>query len=156
MGWTPSMVTVKRLHCDQRPTIMIYIHNMITWKRTFAVCRNPKEWSHSSMVRNYINILKYNNQQRWRQNDAIVIVEKNDDRQRKEERVEVRFLCYLRCHWRRRCQCRGRFQKQNSIGGGGVYGDSIIAQKISLGVISNPREWSHSWEMSKPIKTTKK
>ena len=30
---------------------------------------------------------------------------------------------------------------------GGVYGDNMIAQQSSLGVISNPNEWSHLWAM---------
>ena len=47
------MVTVKKLHCDRIPTIIIYGDNMIAWKRTSNVCSNPKYWSHSFMVRNY-------------------------------------------------------------------------------------------------------
>ena len=44
---------------------MIYSDNMITWKRTSNVCSNPKERSHSSMVRNYRFVSKFNNQQWW-------------------------------------------------------------------------------------------
>ena len=37
-------------------------------------------------------------------------------------------------------------------GGEGVYGDNMIAQKISLDVSSDPNEWSHSWAIRKPKK----
>ena len=33
---------------------------------------------------------------------------------------------------------------------GGVYGDNIIAEKISSYVRSDPSEWSHSWAMRNP------
>ena len=44
---------------------------------------------------------------------------------------------------------------ESSFKGGGVYGDKIIAQKSSSDVSSDPNEWSHSWEMSKPINKTR-
>ena len=37
----------------------------------------------------------------------------------------------------------------------GVYVDNITAQKSCLDVSSYPNEWSQSWEMSKPINTTR-
>ena len=55
------MVTVKLLHCAQRPGMMIYSGNMITWKSNYNVFSNPKECSHSSMVRYNKKLLKYNN-----------------------------------------------------------------------------------------------
>ena len=37
-----------------------------------------------------------------------------------------------------------------------IYGENMIAQKSSSDVSRNPNKWSHSWEMRKPRKTTKK
>ena len=73
------MVTEKRLHCAQRPKMTIYSDNMITWKRTSNIFSNFREWSHFSIVRNYRKFSKYNNQQRCRLNDAIMLGEKNDN-----------------------------------------------------------------------------
>ena len=38
---------------------------------------------------------------------------------------------------------------------GGVYGDNIISQKISLDASSNPNKWSHSWATRNTKKTKK-
>ena len=57
------MVTVKQLHGYLRTKIMIYRDNTTTWKHTSNVCSDPKEWLHSSMVRNDRKCSKYNNQQ---------------------------------------------------------------------------------------------
>ena len=35
-----------------------------------------------------------------------------------------------------------------------IYGDNKRAQKSSSNVSINPNEWSHSWKMRKPSKTT--
>ena len=37
-----------------------------------------------------------------------------------------------------------------------IYIDNKIAQKSTSDVINEPNEWSHSWEMMKQIKMTKK
>ena len=45
-----------------------------------------------------------------------------------------------------------RWDKNNDY----IYGNNTIAQKSTSNVRSDPDEWSHSWAVSKPIKTTKK
>ena len=45
---------------------------------------------------------------------------------------------------------------QGEGGGGELYDDNMIDQQSSLDVGSDLNEWSHSWAMSKPSKTTKK
>ena len=70
------MVTVKQLHCSQRPEIIIYSDNMSTWKRTSNVYSDPKEWLHLSMMRNHRMFSKHNNKQQWSWNNAIVLGEK--------------------------------------------------------------------------------
>ena len=37
-----------------------------------------------------------------------------------------------------------------------MYDNNTIAQHFTSNIISNPNEWSHSWEMRKPRKMTKK
>ena len=88
------MVTLKRLHCAQRTKMMIYSDNMITWKHTSNVCRNPKEWLHSSTVRNYRTFSNYNNQQWWR--PGSIIRQRRADSARRMERLrDLASLVYM-------------------------------------------------------------
>ena len=65
-------------------------------------------------------------------------------RQRQEEGIEVWCRCKIGHHQRRCHHCRGQVQKQASEGGGGVYGENMIAQQSGSDISSNPNEWSHS------------
>ena len=136
------MVTVKRLHCDRISTIMIYSDNIITCKHTSNVCSDPKEWSHSSMVRNCIFFHKYKNQQQWRWNDTIVHGEEQwwPPLERRGDRGAVTLQDWSPSTAPSPLKMTGT----EAVSQGGVYGDNMISQQSNSDVSSDPNEWSHS------------